>query len=466
MIKKYWQDICVYLFIGIYSFGAVLVAVNRYWQFNVFWYDFGIFDEGVWKLSRFQLPIIPSLHPPNGLLLWGDHFNPSSAMLAPIYWLTNRQEAIFVAQVFFVAVSAVLAYHLAKKFLNIFIVKFALVVAYLGYVGMQNALITDVHNIVFSIPFIMLCFCAIKNNQHKLYWLSLIIMLGWQESLATVGVGLGTYQIIIDRKKTFRGVVTILLSVAYGFLVTHQLIPIFGGHQYSYLPKIPENTSLFIVRLFSPVVKSQTIFYSFLTFGFIPILNLSTLPLIIEHFVERFVLNSTESRWGLGIHYSSLLSPLLFVGALETAKNFSKVIILRRLIVIWGIFVILIVFSLHRFFLHGPLLLAAHPGFFKQTDNAKFMRDFAKKIPTERILMTQNSIASHFTHQKVMLLSQNYDNIDPEVIAIDIRPGQNLNNFFPLKESEAISLARSLQKSDSKYVNINPNEYQLIFVKK
>src|SRR5258708_3058552 len=113
-----WEGIFVYFFISIYTLAVTLVSLNRFWQYDAFWYDFGIFDETFWKLSRFKLPIIPSLKPPNGILVWGDHLHPSTIFIAPLYWLTNRQEIIFFAQALCVGLSAVVFYQISKKIIR------------------------------------------------------------------------------------------------------------------------------------------------------------------------------------------------------------------------------------------------------------------------------------------------------------------------------------------------------------
>src|SRR4030042_6870023 len=95
---KSLELILIIVFIFLYSLAASLVSLNRYWQYNAFWYDFGIFDTTIWKLSRFQLPIILNLQPPLGKIVWADHLNPSAILLAPIYWITDKQEIIFTAQ--------------------------------------------------------------------------------------------------------------------------------------------------------------------------------------------------------------------------------------------------------------------------------------------------------------------------------------------------------------------------------
>ena len=79
--------------------------------------------------------------------------------------------------------------------------------------------------------------------------------------------------------------------------------------------------------------------------------------------------------------------------------------------------------------------------------------------------MAQNNIASHLTHNSVILLHTNYEDINPDTVALDLRGGQNANDFFPLTEDDANKLAEDL-KLDQNYQIIYQKGRQVIFTKK
>lgn len=449
-----------------YTLAASLVSLNRYWQYNAFWYDFGIFDETIWKLSKFQLPIITQLAPPIGKIIWSDHFNPSSIFFAPLYWITDRQEIILIVQAVIAGFSACIAYLIVLKEVKSRIVRISLIASYLGFVGLQNALYTDVHNIVFALFPLMLTIWAIYQKNWRLYWVFLIVTLGFQENLAGAGIGLGLFLILRKRKERNiqTGVLTFLISIAYGILVMKFLIPWFNGGVYKYQPAIPHLWFEWITRFFTPSIKLKTIILTFATFSFLPLGNLSTFPLIVEHYLERFVLNTAGTRWDLGFHYNALLSPIMFLASLEVIRKLQENKKIKKLLPIWGVITIGIVIFLHRFHLHGPLMLATHPVFYQQTKNAKFLADFTVQIPQKGLLMTQNNIAAHFTHRDTVLLNKEFEKIQPDVIVIDIRPGQNPNNFFPLTQMEVEILTASLSANQD-YIKKAITDSQFIFIR-
>ena len=52
----------IFVYFAIFS----VISVNRYWQYQTFYIDFGIYDDAIWKVAHFQTPIVDK--GPNGRL--------------------------------------------------------------------------------------------------------------------------------------------------------------------------------------------------------------------------------------------------------------------------------------------------------------------------------------------------------------------------------------------------------------
>lgn len=463
--KKNLEIIFISLFAFLYSIAAIAVSLNRYWQFDSFWYDFGIFDQTIWSLSRFKLPIIAQLAPPMGKLVWADHFNPSAIFLAPLYWLTDKAEIILVAQVIFVVLSSLVFYVISRKIIKNNLVRITLFVSYLGFVGLQNALYTDVHNIVFSLLPFSLAIWSIYAKKWKIYLLFLFLTLGFQENLGGLGIGLGLFLFLKDKKNLKIALFTIIVSLGWSILTTKWIMPVLSGGPYNYQPVIPENlTDWFTSFIFPANLKLKAIIVTYLSFGLLPIFSISTLPLIIEHYLERFVLNVAGTRWDLGLHYNALLSPIMALASIEAILKLQKIRRLNKILGLWAISSILVIIFIHRFYYHGPLMLATIPDFYKHTADFEFLRKFEKEVPKKGLLMTQNNLASHFTHSNVMLLDKDIENIKPETVAFDVRKGQNANDFFPLSEDDTHLLISQLSTNPN-YEKRLITKDQILFVK-
>lgn len=449
LFKKYLFEIIVFSSIILYVMAAASVSLNRYWQFDAFWYELGLYDTAIWKVSQFKAPIIEQFNPPRGNWIFADHFVPSLFLLSPVYWFTQKTEAILVLQAVFVGAGAWVALIICKHFKIGKLASVALLTSYLGYVGMQNALYTDFHDTTIASFFIMLAFWAALKNRKILYFLFLIICLGFKENIAGFGVGMGFYLLLSKPRKTELALVTIAISILWFIVVTKAVIPYFSGGYFAYKPEIPQSAPEALYNFFVPIgLKTRTIFLSLITFGFAPVFSLAAIPMIIEHFAERFVLSSAATRWDLGFHYNALLSPILFMSSIPFVL-FLK----RKSLLFLNVYAVLIIFTvlfLHRFYLHGPLLLAHHPVFYDQTKRAEFMRSYLNKAPKDGLIMTQNNIAAHLSKYKTVLLNVKvFEMISPQIVLLDLREGQNANNFFPLTFDDAKELAERL--------NLNPN---------
>lgn len=454
------------LFLISYTFASILVSLNRFWQYDAFWYDFGILDETIWKLAHFKLPIIRQLAPPIGMNVWGDHFNPTLIFLAPLYWLTKHAEVMLITQVIVVLVSGLVLYDLSLRKVKSSVMRIALMVAYFGYVGLQNALYTDIHNTVFALLPLSILFWSFYLEKWKVFWVSLILLLGVQENMAVIGLGIAFYMVIKDRKYLKKALLVAVISLAWAYGTTQYLMPFIRKSSYSYQPTYPLGVIEWGRAFIFPIqLKLRVILVTFTTFGWLPLLSLSTLPLILGQFIERFVLNTASTRWDLGLHYNAVLSPIFFIGALETVVKFQKHIIGRKVLALWGGVVILLAISIHELYYHGPLKLAYHPVFYEQTKRLKFLKPLLDNVPEKGLLMTQNNLAAQFTHRETVLLSKQFIEISPDIIVMDTRPGQNANNFFPLTPYEFDNLVASVS-ANKNYTKREIIDSQLIFVKK
>ena len=450
------------LIVLIFVIASALVALNRHWQFSSFWYDFGIFDETVWQFSKFKLPVIPTK---GNKVIWADHFNPSIISLAPLYWLTDQEEVIILAQIIFVGLSALFIYEIARSKIKNIYLRLSLLISYLGYVGTQNALYTDVHNMVFAVLPLAMMFWAVYKKKWKIYLFSLVWLLGWQENAAGIGLGVGLWMILSKKKQKKYGLITILISVVWALIAIKIIMPYFQGGSYIYQPEWPRVWHEWITRFVYPPVKLKTIIVTLSSYSFLPLFYLPLLPALGGQILERFVLNQVATRWDWGMHYNAILIPLLFISSIETVSWLQKKVKIKKIFSFLAVLNLGIVFFIHQFYLPGPLGLAIRHEFYQQTKNNKHYQKILDYIPRDKgLIMTQNNLAAHLTHEQVVLFDKKYDKFNPGVIAIYLIEGQNANNFFPLKEGEVRDMVSNLT-DNKKYEQLRSVSNAYIFVK-
>jgi hypothetical protein len=112
-------------------------------------------------------------------------------------------------------------------------------------------------------------------------------------------------------------------------------------------------------------------------------------------------------------------------------------------------------------------MLAFNSAFYRETGNFNFLNKMVEKVPQNTSVMTQNNLATRFTHQNIQLLNKDYATAKPDYILIDIRKGQNPNDFFGTS-NDMPGLQRILQQilHDKNYIDIYKTKEQYVFKRK
>lgn len=456
-------DFLVLSFSVLFVLAASLVSLHRFWQYEVFFYDFGIFDQAIWKVSRWQSPVTEHLAV-GGKTIFADHFNPSIFLLSPLFWVTPRSEVLLVAQAVAVGLSALVLYAIGKHLLHNTWLSCAVTLSCVLFVGLQNALISDIHEVTFATLPLLLTFLAIVKKWRFRYVLFLLITLGMKESIFLVGVGIGMFILATQKKLGRIGVVTILISLFWGVVVTKVIIPFFSDGIYGYTPTFAPSAIDIVSSLINDPTKQQTLLVSFGSFLFLPLLSPSLWFLIGQDFATRFLPQFSETRWGLGLHYSALLAPILAVASIFGIARILESNRLRRFAPLLGALLVVNSVFLH-YRLRAPLGLAYNPAFYEHTNHFAFLDTLVAHVPQEGTVMTQNNLAVRFSHRNVFLLRDGYAGFQPDFIVLDARRGQNPNNFFGLQKKSVGQILEELQ-ADPAYEPIYQTDQQFIFRRK
>lgn len=454
-------DITALFICLLFTIGAVLLNLNRYWQYESGQYDFGIFDSAIWSVSRFQTPIIEHLVL-SGKHIWADHFHPSIFLLSPIYWFTDRSEAILIAQDIFVGLSGLALYSIGIKLLKNRFISVCVLIAYFLFTGLQNAVLFDFHEVTVATFFIMMVYWSIFYERRKLFTIFFLLVLGFKESMFLFGFGTSFF--IYFYKKEWKNVALIsgFFSLIYGFVVIKYIIPFFSGGIFLYALDQKTTAIELITRLFSPFIKVKTIFLSLLSFLFLPIFTPLLFITMILHYAARFT-NPFGERWDLGLHYNAEIAPTLAVATILGLVFFSKKLS-RTKVNMFGIALLFVSLILYRFILHGPFGLVYNKAFYEHTKNFKFLDDLIAQVPKDQnvSVTAQNNLLGRFSHhKKIKLLRTDYYKYKTDYILFDLRAGQNPNNFF-MNEKDVVKTFEAV-KEDEDYEMIYKSGDQYAF---
>ncbi len=441
----------------IFALAGSLVSVIRYWQYEVFYYDFGIFDKAIWGVSRFSLPIIHHIEL-GEKIIFADHFSPSIFILSPLFWIFPWSETLLVAQASMVAGSGFVLLLIGKRVLKNSFYAMTIMLCYFLFEGLQNGVITDFHEVSIATLFFMLSFFCVVAKKKKLYFLFLFLLLGCKETMFLLGVGIAVTLFLIFPKWRKIALATCIISLMWGILSIKIIIPFFSGGTYLYATGIPTDPIAIVSSFFDNQIKRRTLFYTFLNFGFLPLLSPGFWFLIFQDFLVRFYPQAFIARWALGFHYSMLTTTIMAVSSVFSIQILQRYLKQKYLTIL--IFLLLLnSLFLYRAVLHGPFSLAYNSALYAHTKDFAFLDTAIKKIPKNASVMTQNNILPHFTHQKSWLLisdiyrynGEYYTLQQPDYILIDNRSGQNSNNYYGVSDMQF--LLTNLQK-DTSYTNM------------
>ena len=73
----------VWVAAGVFLVVFGLLILQRHRTYGTFTFDLGIFDQGLWLLSRGETPFVTL----RGLHLFGDHSSYLMLPVVPLYWL-------------------------------------------------------------------------------------------------------------------------------------------------------------------------------------------------------------------------------------------------------------------------------------------------------------------------------------------------------------------------------------------
>lgn len=457
-IDKY--DIFSVIICIIFFSAGSLINLNNFWQYNLGYYDFGIFDRAIWNVSRFRPPIIDHFIVPQKII-FADHFNPSIFMFVPLYWLTQASEILLVMPSFSVAASGYIIYKIGKIKLKNSFAAVAVMMSYFLFMGIQSAIYSDFHDVTVATVWIMLCYYFFIQGKIKHFIICLIITLGFKESLSLFGIGFSIYILLGEIRRWKLAIVVFFISTIWGVVSTQYVIPYFSGSQYYYqasaYPFLP--ISSFLSHLVTPAIKIKTVVQTYSSFIFLPLLYFPLFPTIIFNFASRFLVDGS-TRWDLGLHYSAEISPTLAVGMVYGLAMISSKFG-RHVLSFLALISICVAVILHRFYFKGPMGLAFNPAFYNHTRNFYFLDKIIDQIPKDSTVAAQNNIASRLMHRReIYILDDKYEINSPEYIVLDMRIGQR--PVYHLGISDPKTLLIRLLKDPSYKVSYHEGD-QYIF---
>lgn len=411
-----WLSVLVLVSAWAYSVYGVL----RHWHFGSSAFDLGIFDQAVWHLSRFERPASTLNHLPN---LFGDHFHPVIALLAPLYWMAPAAETLIVAQAVLFALSAVPVFLFARARLP-FGPSISLTTAYVLFWGLQRAIAFDVHEIAFAPLVIATAILALDRRNWPLFWTMAIVLTGVKEDLIPLVVFFGIYLFIRGERR--QGAVLAVGGFVAFLLVVGVLLPsVNPAGAYGFAGPyrgVIERPWTIPMALVTPPGKLLTAVLWVAPFAFLPLL--SDLSLLLIPFALTRLLSTAPTHWSTIFHYSAPLAPIAAMAAADGLARLGRWIgeprmQMRFVYAVSGLAVLLSSLLPGR----QPLWTLLSPRHYHSSESVRAGYEVLRRVPRGASVVAQAAIAPHLSERdRIYMLERVAPDADYVIAAADVSP--------------------------------------------
>ncbi len=381
--------ICIAFFFAYLTLGIVKHA--HFWT----GYDLSLVNQVAWEYSRFIPPVMTG-HAYPFMPAFYDHIEFIYLIIAPFYWILPDARTLIILQSLAFSVSGFFVFLLAKKHkLNIFI-SFSLLFSYFTFYGVQFALWSDVHSLVFGVSFLPIFVYFLDVGRIKLAFLFFLLALTSKEDMGFIVFFISFVYLILTKKKI--NLLIMSISAIYVFVLFFIYYPNFTWG-YTYVGESGLLTGIDLREFFNTPEKRDVFFYSFISNGFISFLNPFYLIPFLADLGHYFVLGNERvtSAQGLFGHYRITSSILLVWPTILIIGKYKK--LNTKYLAIYIFFFT----AIATYMLHAPLTYLSKQWFWTEPSGVANINQAIEALPKDAYVVTQVNISPHISNRKLIV---------------------------------------------------------------
>lgn len=225
-----------------YAVHFSLLTVNVYNGYGEPAYDMGLFDQGLWLLSRFHVPFVTVM----GRDLFGDHTAFILLLAVPLYWIYPHAPTLLVLQSCLLAAASFPLYLLGLRLLRSTVLATALAAAYLLNPALQHGNLEQFHPEAFmTLGIAVAVYAAVTGKRRLLVGAAIAVLLSKQDAALLV-IPLGGW--VAWRRDRRLGLWLAGGAAAWMAVCFEAIIPAFLGTRSFNMTRIPFGGGLGFVR--------------------------------------------------------------------------------------------------------------------------------------------------------------------------------------------------------------------------
>ena len=392
--------------VAFYAWWFSIVTIDTHRGLGTSAYDIGLYDQGIWLLSRFKAPFVTLM----GRNMFGDHASLILLFFVPLYWLFPGSETLLVVQSMAIALGAIPLYLYARKRLESdwLAVIAGMCLLLHPAVGLSN--LENFHPDSMLGLFVPLALYAALERKWRLYLVAVILCALVKEDVVLVLVPLGIWVAVKRDRRIGYGTIfiSLLATLAGMFVLMRSLIGVptrngwripFGGvggfikksvtSPSSVLEYLTSEGRLFYLwQMVSPVGA---------IFLLMPDLALVSGLVLLGNIVSTF-----WYQFHLGYHYSLVAVPALVFGSIYAIGRVSK----KGRIILCSV---MLICSVTTSVLWGSFGFSRQPGYHWPASHpmAVAARDISKDVPRNAVISVYHSLAPHLAHREKIYMFPN-----------------------------------------------------------
>jgi len=363
-------------------------------------FDFGIFDQGLWLMSRFKVPFISI----NGRNLFGDHTSFIMIFLVPFAWVFSTAKVLLISQAMALGGAAVPVFLMARERLRNEMLGAALAVVYLLHPAVSFTNLDQYHPEVYEVPILMFALWFMVKRR----WVGFLVCVGLallvKEDVALMTFPLGVY--VAFRHDRRVGAVACLMS-AFAFLVAlYWILPMLNGVGTLNGWRIPFGgpRGLITTAIFHP---GELVTYATQPgrpwYAWQMLAPVALMPLFVPRFavvglapLASNVLSTFYYQYDIHYHYATLILPVLMGGTILAIAK-ARTMAGRQVLV--GI---VTASALVTAYLWGPTPLGRNEASIANPDGSSipYILQARDMMPDDAILSAHYTYVSHMNHRE------------------------------------------------------------------
>lgn len=416
------------------------LAVERHEAWWTGRFDLGNMVQAIWSTAQGH-PLQATDAAGAQISRLGSHVDPLLMAFAPLQWVTTSPVPLLVAQALIVALGALPAFWLGRLWLRDDRLAVAAAAAYLLYVPLQWAVLTDFHAVTLAAPLLMYAIWAAETHRDVVLGVTAGLALMSKEQVGLSIAMLGLW-IAIRHRRRIAGAVLAVSALAWTAIAVLVIIPAAGSglpapfaERYGKFGATPAKAIVGAVT--NPMDLITTLGgwsrLSYLLILLLPLLLLPlAAPLLAVCALPDLLMNMLAEWWpnySVEFHYAAVPSPYLIAAALlglSHLREHGRPPWLGRVArASGGMALALVAAGVLATMIKGPLpwfqgVSAASPSRlaqYERTATSEALDQAAALIPDDAIVSAGNSPGGHLSARTRILVFPAID--DAEWVIVD-----------------------------------------------